>query len=218
MTRRVIDLGLAAALVFVVANSSYLAAFDTASIAYHVMVVAHLVAGIVLAALVALRGLPILARRLRGGGAFRGTLLVVAALAGFVSLGTALRLAATGTATPYRTLLTVHIAASVLTLGAAAAAWVLAGGGVLARRAAWGLLIAILFPIAMRGYDQVRPAHVAVIVNPTTAPLTPDDEGGGKGSPFFPSSVTTVGNRFVPEDFFLESKACGNKGCHPDIT
>ncbi len=218
MTRRVLDLGLGAALLFVVANSSYLAAFDTASIAYHVMVVAHLVAGIVLAVLVALRGLPILVRRLGDGGALRGALLVVAALAGIASLGTALRLAVTGTATPYRTLLSVHIGASVLTLGAAAAAWILAGGGTRARRAAWGLVVALLFPIAMRGYDQVRPAHVAVIVNPTTAPLSADDEGGGKGSPFFPSSVTTVGNRFVPEDFFLESKACGNKGCHPDIT
>src|SRR6185436_3921114 len=135
------------------------------------------VAGIVLAVLVALRGLPILIRARGDGGALRRTLLVVAALAGITALGTALRLAVTGTATPYRTLLSLHIGASVLTLGAAAAAWVLAGGGVRARRAAWGLLVAILFPIAMRAYDQVRPAHVAVIVNPTTAPLTADDEG-----------------------------------------
>ena len=72
MVRRLVDLGLAVALVFVVANAAYLAAFDSASIAYHVMVVAHLVAGIVLAALAALRGLPLLMTRLRAGGRSRG--------------------------------------------------------------------------------------------------------------------------------------------------
>ena len=67
-----IGLALRFALLFEVANAAYLAAFDTASIAYHVMVVAHLVAGIVLAALVAWRGLPALARRLRGAGEIAG--------------------------------------------------------------------------------------------------------------------------------------------------
>src|SRR5256885_2688153 len=53
---------------------------------------------------------------------------------------------------------------------------------------------------------------------PPAPPQTPCEGGGGEKSPFFPSSVATVNDRLIPHDFFLESKACGNTGCHPDIT
>jgi len=211
-------LALKAALLFVVANSAYLAAFDTPSIAYHGMVVAHVIAGLVLAILLVARGLPAWRRRIAATRGARRALLLLISLAGLVALGTALRLAVVGTATPYRGLLWTHIAAAVAALGAAACLWVLDGGGDRARRAAWALAAALLFPVAMRAWERLSPPHVAVIENPATPPLTPLEEGGGQESPFFPSSVTTVGKRLVPEDFFLESKACGNKGCHPDIT
>ena len=209
---------LKAALLFVVANSAYLAAFDTASIAYHVMVVAHVIAGLILAILIVVRGLPAWRGGMSAAGGARRALLLLMALAGLVALGSALRLAIVGTASPYRALLWTHIAASVATLFAAAGFWILAGGGNRARRAVWALAAALLFPVAMRAWERLDPPHVAVIENPAMPPLTPFEEGGGQDSPFFPSSVTTVGNRLVPSDFFLESKACGNKGCHPDIT
>jgi len=211
-------LALKAALLFVVANSAYLAAFDTPSIGYHVMVVAHVIAGLVLAILLVARGLPAWRGRMAAAGGARRALLLLIALAGLVSFATALRLAIVGTASPYRVLLWTHIAASVAALGAAACFWVTAGGGDRARRAAWGLAAALLFPVAMRAWERLDPPHVAVIENPAAPPLTPFEEGGGQDGQFFPSSVTTVGNRLVPSDFFLESKACGNKGCHPDIT
>jgi Flp pilus assembly protein TadD len=207
-------------LAFEVANAAYLAAYDSATIFYHAMVVAHVAAGAILVLLLAWRGLPRLRRALAParGGAGR-ILAAVAAMATLLAIATAVRLAFVGTATPYRALLQVHIASACAAVAAAALAWLLAPVSVLtARRAVVLLVIAGLFPLAVRGYDRLWPEHVARIENPTTPPLGPDQEGGGPNGAFFPSSVTTVGNRLVPDDFFLESKACGNTGCHPDIT
>ena len=206
-------------LVFVIINAAYLAAFDSATIFYHVQVVAHVVAGLLLLLLLLVAGLPELLRRLRRNGPAAGrALLVVAALAFSVAAATALRLAVTGTATPFRALLVAHVTASVVSLLCAALFALLGGNRSRGRRAVAFLAAALLFPLLVRGYDALYPPHVARIENLTSPPATPFDEGGGKDGPFFPSSVTTVGGRLVPEDFFLESKACGNKGCHPDIT
>jgi Flp pilus assembly protein TadD len=203
-------------LAFEVANAAYLAAYDSATIFYHAMVVAHVVAGALLAPLLLWRGLPLLKRA--RGGAVR-LLAALAAVAALVAIATAARLAIVGTATPYRALLTAHIATSCTALAAAALAWLLTGPALVgARRAAILLIVAGLFPLAVRGYDRLFPAHVSRIENPALPPLSADQEGGGPAGAFFPSSVTTVGNRLVPDDFFLESKACGNAGCHPDIT
>jgi tetratricopeptide (TPR) repeat protein len=209
----------ALALGFEVANAAYLAAFDSATIFYHAMVVAHVVVGLFLLPLSL--GLCVRWLRLRTllrtwGAAVR----VAAAGSALVAVGTALKLAVVGTATPYRHLLTTHIASSCLALGLTVVAAFLASpdaqGG--ARRAAVLLGLALAFTLVVRGAAWIWPAHVAKIENPITPPLTSDDEGGGRDGRFFPSSVTTIGDRTVPDDFFLESKACGNKGCHPDIT
>jgi Flp pilus assembly protein TadD len=210
---RLFGLGLA----FEVANAAYLAAFDSATIFYHAMVVAHVVAGLFLLPL----GLVLGARWWRnifqqwGAG-----LRVAAAGAALVAVGTALRLAVVGTATPYRGLLTTHVVSSCLALLFGLLAAFMAGpaAATRARRAALFLGVALAFTLAVRAAGRVWPEHVAKIENPITPPLTAYDEGGGKSGQFFPSSVTTIGDRTVPDDFFLESKACGNKGCHPDIT
>jgi tetratricopeptide (TPR) repeat protein len=210
---------IAALLAFEVVNASYLAAFDSATIFYHAQVVAHLGVGILLAMLLVAGAGPFLRRALRAAGCLAlRALLAIAGLAAVVAVGTALRLAVTGTASPFRALLWTHIVASVIALTASAGFWILEGGGTRARRAVVVLVAAILLPAAVRSYEWIRPAHVARIENPATPPLTPFEEGAGQESPFFPSSVATADGRYVPEDFFLESKACGNKGCHPDIT
>jgi tetratricopeptide (TPR) repeat protein len=210
---------LRAALLFEVANAAYLAAFDAATIPYHVQVVAHVAVGLVIVLILLWRGVPALSKGWRGAvsGAGRGLLLLLAATAS-ASIASALYLAVKGTATPYRPVLQVHIAASVLAL-AAAVGWMFAcGDRTRGRRAAVLLGIALAFPLGVRGYRLLFPLHVARIENPIVPPLTPFQEGGGERNPFFPSSVETVGHRLIPADFFLESKACGNKGCHPDIT
>ena len=204
---------------FEVANAAYLAAFDSATIFYHAMVVAHVVAGLFLLPL----GLALCFRWLRLRALLRtwgAAVRVAAAGSAIVAVGTALKLAVVGTATPYRHLLTTHIASSCLALLLALVAAFMASPAAAprARRAAVFLGAALAFTLLVRGAAVLWPAHVAKIENPTTAPLSADDEGGGKNGQFFPSSVTTIGDRRVPDDFFLESKACGNKGCHPDIT
>ncbi|HYS06629.1 MAG TPA: tetratricopeptide repeat protein [Candidatus Dormibacteraeota bacterium] len=206
-------------LIFELLNASYLAAFDSATIFYHAQVVAHLVAGLLIVLVLLARGLPAV-RRLRdrcGNASARAWLAVVGA-ASIVAVGTSLVLAVTGTATRWRLLLGAHIGSAVLAL-AAAVFWQRARGNrVGARRVAVVLLAALALPAAARGRLWLFPPPTATIVNPTAPPQTPFEEGGGEKSPFFPSSVTTVNDRLIPHDFFLESKACGNRGCHPDIT
>ncbi len=210
---------LRAGVLFLIANAAYLAALDSATIFYHVQVVAHVAAGLCILMLAAARG-PAALRRLRARtapGAARRWLALMLAAASVCAI-TALLLAYTGTATPYRPWLVAHVAAAAVAFGGGVG-WLAARGRALgARRLAAVLVIAAAVPLLVRGYDRLRPAHVSTIDNPAVPPLSMDQEGGGPQGPFFPSSVETVGGRLIPPDFFLESKACGNRGCHPDIT
>ncbi len=217
--RRPLGTLLRGALLFEVANAAYLAAFDSATIFYHVQVVLHVVVGLLLTLLLLLHGLPAAVRSWRDPQRVGAASFVAStAAAGSVAIATALALVVTGTATPWRTLLQVHILASVLAL-ASGLLWILKRGDrPLARRAAAFLLVTLALPLGVRGYRGFRPEHAATIENPLTPPASPFQEGAGEGTPFFPSSVRTVGDRLIPHDFFLESKACGNTGCHPDIT
>jgi Tfp pilus assembly protein PilF len=210
---------LRALILFLVVNAAYLAAFDSATIFYHVQVVAHVAAGLAVVAVLVGRGPAALRRRWRraGPGPAHGWMALAGAAAA-VSLAAALVLVATGTARPWRPVLHLHVATAVLAM-LAAIGWLRARGRVRgARLAAAALLAAVAFPAGVRGWRAIDPPHVAVIRNPPTPPLTPFEEGGGEANPFFPSSVETVGNRLIPADFFLESRSCGNRGCHPDIT
>ncbi|HEU4401939.1 MAG TPA: tetratricopeptide repeat protein [Candidatus Polarisedimenticolia bacterium] len=208
------------ALVFEVVNAAYLAAFDSATIFYHVQVVLHVAVGILLALIVLWRGGPEILARWRHAGTTGAGRLALGALVLTVpvAIASAAILAVTGTATPWRRLLLVHIVSSVLALAAAVGWTVTRGDRRRVRRAVAFLALAFVFPLAVRGYRLAVPLHAATIENPLEPPLTPSREGAGEGTPFFPSSVRTVGDRLIPADFFLESKACGNKGCHPDIT
>jgi len=210
---------LRAGLLFLIVNAAYLAALDSATIFYHAQVVAHVVAGLLVLLLAAVRG-PAALRRMRARtapGAARAWLaLMLAASAGCAI--TALLLAYTGTATPYRPWLVAHVVAAAAAFSCGVGWLAGRGRGLGARRLVAFLVIAAAFPLLVRGYDWLRPAHVSTIENPAVPPLTMDQEGGGPQGPFFPSSVETVGGRLIPPDFFLESKACGNRGCHPDIT
>ncbi|PYS95895.1 MAG: hypothetical protein DMF50_06900 [Acidobacteria bacterium] len=210
---------LRAALALEVANAAYLAAFDSPTIFYHVQVVVHVAAGALLVVLLAWHGIPWLVRRFRlPGPASARAMLALMTASALCAAGTALALAVTGTASRWRPLLALHVASSVVALAAAAGAVLTQGERLRGRRGAALLALAIAFPLGVRGLRALLPPHVATIENPKAPPATPFTEGAGEGTPFFPSSVRTVGDRLIPHDFFLESKACGNKGCHPDIT
>ena len=71
------------------------------------------------------------------------------------------------------------------------------------------LTLALTLPLVA----WLRPAE-DLIVNPTTAPLSMLEEGGGEGSAFFPSSSNTTTGETIPAGFFLESEQCGE--CHED--
>jgi Flp pilus assembly protein TadD len=210
---------LQAALLFEVINAAYLAAFDSATIAYHVQVVAHVVVGLLIIGLLLAHRRRVVADWLvRPAAAWARALLVLAAGAAALAILTALVLAWTGTATPYRGILALHVGASVAALAAAAGVAAARGRQTAARIAAALLLLAVAFPAAVRGSRLLWPPPAVVIENRHLPPPTADGEGGGPDNPFFPSSARTVGDRLIPSDFFLESKSCGNRGCHPDIT
>ncbi len=208
-----------ALLVFLLLNAAYLAAFDSATIFYHAQVVAHVGVGLLLVLTLLARGPAALRRSWSrcAGPSARACFAAVAALSS-LAIATSLVLAVTGTASSYRPILVAHVVSALLAF-VAGIAWQAMRGQVRgARRVALALLAALALPAGTRAHRWLFPPPAAAIINPTIPPLTPFEEGGGRTGPFFPSSVTTVGNRLIPHDFFLESKACGNKGCHPDIT
>ena len=214
-------------------NAAYLAAFDSATIFYHVNVLAHVALGLLLVVALVYGA----ARRLTGRHADRASraeppggvrdmterrrlprrLVVLYAAAATVMSATGLFLTKVGTSRPHYPWLRVHEGAAVLFVLVLAGA--LAIVAVPARRRiliALGLLA--FLPAAVRLGTAVRPAYVSTIVNPPLPPRSPQEEGGGAASPFFPSSNKTASGALIRSDFFLESRSCGNKGCHPDIT
>jgi tetratricopeptide (TPR) repeat protein len=64
-------------------------------------------------------------------------------------------------------------------------------------------------------YEHFYPNPQYVIHNPSTPPLTMDQEGGGAGSLIFPSSAVTADGKTIPAEFFMNSVTC--KKCHADI-
>lgn len=208
-------------------NASYLAAFDTASIPYHVNVVLHVVLGVPLGLAILLMSLPALLASARRSGGPQGLLLRVLALTAGVFVFSGFILTWTGTARPYYALLRLHVT-SAITGGALLLAFVWAwarrpGADRKSRSVfAWNFAVlgaALAFPLAVHAWRAVDPPHAVRIVNPPDPPLSAYDEGGGEANPFFPSSNETVGAKLLPSDFFLDSKeSCGTSGCHPDIT
>lgn len=53
------------------------------------------------------------------------------------------------------------------------------------------------------------------VTNPPIAPATMDDEGDGPKGKFFPSSAQTTDGKYIPAEYFMQSKAC--ERCHADI-
>jgi tetratricopeptide (TPR) repeat protein len=79
-----------------------------------------------------------------------------------------------------------------------------------------GLLCGIPFA-GLLAYTLFAPNTDRKIANPALPPLIPFDEGEGRDGKFFPASVESVDSKFFPSAYFMDSKSCGVKGCHPDI-
>src|SRR3989442_13412801 len=155
-------------LIFELVNAAYLAAFDSATIFYHVQVVAHVVAGFLLVLVLIARG-PAALRRLRDrcGNAKARAWLAVVGVASFVAVATSLMLAVTGTATRWRPILCAHIGSAVAAFAAGIAWQAARGNRAGARRATIALLIVLALPVSVRARRWLFPPPAATIVNPT---------------------------------------------------
>ena len=193
--------------VLLVLNAGYLWAFAQPNLFYVGNVLAHVVLGALLLGL-ALTQWSLIVELWRGLGRMSALLLVVAAVLGVV-------LCFIGATFPHARVVVVHGATGFLGMALAAAhfwgkrpdfgKWV-----------GFAVCLALLMPAAESLRHRFLPTQGKErIINPTTAPLSMDDEGGGPDGPFFPSAATTNVGGLIPSEFFLDSKACGE--CHVDI-
>ncbi len=214
-------------------NTAYIAAAPSPTLFYMGNVVLHLALGVVLTlatlvlwrraarpAALPVREAPETAADLATGspaGAAALWLLVAAAVAGVA-------LAVMGNTTPNRWLLWTHIGASALAVVAGllylrrqAIAWRSRGLGWqrLWQASAAAAVLLLVWPAVMISHRRTHPDLAMRIHNPTTAPASMYEEGGGPKSPFFPSSAKTNVGGIIPADFFTQSDTCGE--CHKDI-
>jgi tetratricopeptide (TPR) repeat protein len=193
------------------ATAIYLYVFPAPTLAYIAIVLLHALLGIVVTIALVFR-LPRLIREWRPNLPW----LVITAGA---AVGIALLF--TGTSRPQWPLMYTHVAISAAAVALLAARWAGRRGrrkaglvGPTLRYAA-GFALAALFVVGGWSYRQSRWANAAVIVNPTSPPLTMDGEGDGPNGLFFPSSAQTKHAGRIPSQYFLESDAC--QRCHADI-
>ncbi|HXN22422.1 MAG TPA: tetratricopeptide repeat protein [Candidatus Dormibacteraeota bacterium] len=191
-------------------------AFPAATVAYGVLVLSHLIAGILLSIA--------LVRVLRGFSQFSGfvrlgwLLIALGAMVGIV-------LIFTGTPRPMRVWLLMHLGLSAVGILLLAYGWlisrqrqsvsafsrfsfallgfigVFAGAAILAAGAWW--------------LREARWQRAYRITNPAISPASMDSEGDGPSGPFFPSSAQTVDGGKIPAKFFMQSASC--ERCHSDI-
>jgi len=77
------------------------------------------------------------------------------------------------------------------------------------------LTILVMLPAGTSLARRAFPAPNDRIRNPHLVPSSPNEEGGGPKSPFFPSSANTNTGGIIPSNFFMDSEACGE--CHKDV-
>ena len=186
-------------LVLLLINTAYIAAFASPTIFYMGNVVLHLALGLVLAVLLLwfIKSMPL-----------PGSLFLIAALAGVF-------LAVRGNTMPHRWVLQAHIAVAALAL-LALLPYVIRHTGVGFRNSYLACLaLLLIFPGAMVLYRKSHPNPDDRIRNPLLVPASMNEEGGGPGSPFFPSSAKTNVGGIIPSNFFMDSEACGR--CHKDV-
>ena len=180
-------------------NSGWLWAFPSADVFYVANVLLHVAAGAALAAGLWFSGLGLF-RRVRSQPWAFGALSACAALGALLCF--------IGATRPHLAVVAIHAACGF------------AGAGLLAlalreRRIAACAAVALLLPAYSAVRDRWLPSAGQRIANPTRAPLSMDEEGGGAESPFFPSAAQTASGSKIASDFFLESAACGE--CHKDV-
>jgi tetratricopeptide (TPR) repeat protein len=213
MNRSRLPLLVGAGTLLLLLNTAYVAAFASPTVFYMGNVLFHLVLGVA----VALGAAVLFARRpdLRRGFGPAGSAFAVATAIGIY-------LAVAGNVRANHGELVAHVVAAGAGL-ALLLPWVF-------RRAAergdpgWrsfrrllpaALAVLVALPLATHLYHRFHRDPAARIENPLVVPASMRGEGGGPGSPFFPSSAKTNVGGIIPSNFFMDSATCGE--CHQDI-
>ena len=77
------------------------------------------------------------------------------------------------------------------------------------------LCAAVVVPVLVKATLKRQWHGRYAIVNPLNPPLSMQGEGGGPGTPFYPSSARTNVGGTIPANFFMTSASCGR--CHKEI-
>jgi tetratricopeptide (TPR) repeat protein len=205
---------LAAAAAALVANSAYLVASASPTLFFYANVALHVALGAIVAVGALVYGLRT-RHRWTSGASIAWVAFLAAALSG-------VWLAYVGASRANQQVLHTHAALAALSL-LFAAAWLdrvsaRAASAPARRVATAGVLLlvgAVVVPVILKATWTRRWAAQYAIVNPQTPPDRMQAEGGGLGSPFFPSSARTTTGGTIPANFFMTSAACGR--CHADI-
>ncbi len=205
---------------FLAANSAYLAAFGDPSLFYVANALLHpllgIIAGILLVVFI-MRHRDLLA----GAGVVAADPITGMTLA--VAAGFGIYLLFAGMTRPHSMALYAHVGASVaglfLLLVLLHTRARRAGAGAAVGRAwRWSVGVvacAVAFYVAVAIYQRAVPNERYIIHNPSTAPLSMEQEGAGEGGLVFPSSAQTADGKTIEAEFFLNSESC--KPCHTDI-
>ncbi len=187
-------------------NSGWIWAFPEASVAYLTNVLLHIGLGIALTAAIWFVREDALAA-LRKNGRLALASVSTAAVLGLV-------LCVVGATRPNQSIVIAHGAVGFL-----GALMVIVWAWKSRRGFARWLAVAVIGALALPLFSWTRlewfPRAEDRIINPTTAPISMDYEGGGRHSPFFPSASVTNTGDLIPSGFFMDSKVCG--ACHVDI-
>ena len=218
-----------AALIALLLNSAYLAAFAEPSLFYYANVALHPILGL---ALVARWMQGWMSRKGRMGRTNAFSLQPVPPLppflpyvsAPFLSVGALLGLVVLvlGATRPFRPWLYAHVVASAVGSALLVLHLWMAAARSASPRTVWSrriALVSVVFAavaatvLRMDREDARRRAFR--IVNPLVPPVSMEQEGRGPKSPFFPSSADTSVKGIIPANFFLTSQTC--ERCHKDI-
>ena len=203
-------------------NSAYLFSFGEPTLFYIFNVLFHVGLGVVLIIPFSIYTYQYLGRSLQAHIQKKqistlGQVGIIGIIVGIISGG---YLMIVGATTPYRWLLITHIV-SVSAGSILLCVHLLRDTELLTplfKKISIGVLaVVLLFPIGAKLTQHYLPNETYLVENPALPPTSMYEEGGGTTGHFFPASVETETGALIPTDFFLTSKTCATKGCHPDI-
>lgn len=207
---------LAIGFLLLLANSSYLAAFDDPTVLYIANLGVHFAFGSLLSVLFLIYAIRNW-REFAAGHRLSSLLLLSSAALGGVVLAFSMTRPFLAPARPLHWAAKAHVIVGVLGVAALALTMLRRQSRQSAFARAFGLVAAcaILFALTGWQYNRYTRAGRDHFANPLTPPLSMEGEGAGPKSPFFPSSANTNVNGIIPANFFMTSESCAR--CHKEI-